>query len=84
MGAYASIDVDLQDLVATIFTLHEDGHDLANSDSEAGLDGRAVLLSRLTALGWLTPTERTAAVGHFNKGDGKQLLAILGGQTVGS
>lgn len=81
MGAYAEIDIDLQELLATILTVGTE-FDLDNPDSESGLDGRAVLLSRLTDLGWLTPTERRAALGHFNKGDGKPLLAILGGQTV--
>lgn len=78
MGAYASIDVDLQDLLATIATVGTE-YDLHDADSEDGLEGRAILFSRLTALGWLTPTERQAALRHFNKGDGKQLLAAIGG-----
>jgi len=56
MGAYANIDIDLQDLVATIDTVREE-YDLSNPDSFDGLDGRGILLSRLTALGWITPTE---------------------------
>lgn len=82
MGVYKDIDLDLQELVATIDTMREDGYILSNPDTEDGMDGRAVLLARLVALGWITPTERGAAVRHFSRGDGKSLLAILGGQTI--
>lgn len=56
MGSYANIDIDLQDLIATIDTVREE-YDLSNPDSFDGLDGRGILLSRLTSLGWITPTE---------------------------
>lgn len=56
MSMYSNIDIDLQELVATIDTVRAE-HDLSNPDSFDGLDGRAVLLSRLTDLGWVTPTE---------------------------
>jgi len=76
MGAYASIDIDLQDLLATIATVGEQ-YPISNPDSIDGLDGRAVLLSRLTDLGWLTPTEVTAARDAFSKGDGQRLLGLI-------
>lgn len=81
MGHYAAIDIDLQELLATVLTVGTE-FDLDNPDTESGLDGRAVLLSRLTDLGWLTPTERRAAVHQFNKGDGKALLQTIGGLTI--
>lgn len=80
MGAYAAIDIDLQELIATVQTVGSE-YNLADPDSDSGMEGRAVLLSRLTDLGWLTPTERDIALRHFSKGDGKPLLAILGGQS---
>ena len=83
MGHYAAIDIDLQELLATILTVGTE-FDLDNPDSESGMEGRAVLFSRLTDLGWITPTERRTALHHFNTGDGKPLLAILGGLTVGN
>jgi len=78
MGAFAAIDIDLQDLLATILTV-EDEYDIFNPDSDDALDGRAILFSRLTDLGWLTPTEREAARESFNQGDGKRLLSLIGG-----
>ena len=83
MGVYASIDIDLQELVATIATVGAE-YDLADPDSVDGMDGRGILLARLTALGWLTPTECDAARDSFNKGDGKRLLSLIGGRSVGS
>jgi len=56
MGAYSNIDVDLQDLVATVDTVREE-YDLSNPDSFDGLDGRGILLSRLSSIGWISPTE---------------------------
>jgi hypothetical protein len=76
---YSNIDIDLQDLIATIHTVAMD-HDIMDLDTEDGLDARAILLSRLTDLGWLTPTERQAARDSFNEGDGKRLLSLIGGQ----
>lgn len=80
MSKMAAIDIDLQDLLATIATVEEE-YDIYDGDGEDGLDGRAVLLSRLVDLGWLTPTEREAARESFNQGDGKRLLALIGGQS---
>lgn len=57
MGAYSNIDIDLQELVATIDTVRAE-HDLSNPDSSDGLEGRAILFSRLDSLGWVTPTEK--------------------------
>ena len=62
MSVYKDIDIDLQELVAVIDTMRSDGHILTELDSERGMDARGVLLSRLTALGWVTPTEATAHV----------------------
>lgn len=81
MGAMANIDIDLQDALATIQTVASE-YEIFNPDSDDALDGRAILFSRLAALGWIAPTERQAARDHFNRGDGKSLLAILGGQPV--
>lgn len=81
MSVYKDFDIDLQEMLATVLTVAS-GYDLDNPDSESGMEGRAVLLSRLLDLGWLTPTERRAALRHFNKGDGKPLLSLLGGLTV--
>ena len=81
MGAFSEIDIDLQDMLATIQTV-ADEYDIFNPDSDDAMDGRAILFSRLTSLGWITPTERGAAVRHFSRGDGQSLLAILGGQTI--
>lgn len=75
----AAIDIDLQDLIATVETMRDEGYDLANPDSEAGLDGRAVLMSRLSDLGWLTPTERIALRESYQTGDGMRLLSLIGG-----
>lgn len=82
MGAMARIDIDLQELLAVIDTMQADGYTLTELDSLDDLDARAILLSRLTGLGWITPTERQAARDSFDKGDGRRLLAILGGQQV--
>lgn len=82
MGMYSNIDIDLQELVATIETLRADGYNLGEMDSDAGLDARGVLLSRLTALGWLTPTEREVAQTAFNAGDGKRLLSLISGPPI--
>lgn len=82
MGAMANIDIDLQELLAVIDTMQADGYTLTELDSLDDLDARAILLSRLTGLGWITPTERQAARDSFDKGDGQRLLAILGGQQV--
>ncbi|MBT2587917.1 hypothetical protein [Arthrobacter sp. ISL-95] len=60
MSIYKDIDIDLQDLVATIDTVREE-YDLSNPDSFDGLDGRGILLSRLASLGWVTPTEARQA-----------------------
>ena len=81
MSAYSRIDVDLQELVATIATV-SDEYDISNPDSMDGLDGRAVLLSRLMDLGWMTPTHTEAARDSFAKGDGQRLLGLLGGERV--
>jgi hypothetical protein len=81
MGAYSNIDIDLQDMLATIETV-ADEHDIFNPDSDDALDGRAILFSRLTDLGWMSPTERQAARDSFNTGDGKRLLGLIGGQSV--
>jgi hypothetical protein len=81
MGMMSEIDIDLQDALATIQTVSAD-YDIFNPDSESALEGRAILLNRLTNLGWVTPTERAVALQHFKKGDGKPLLAILGGLQV--
>lgn len=78
MGKMAEIDIDLQDMLATVQTV-SDEYDIFNPDSEDALEGRAILLSRLVDLGWLTPTERSVALSHFNRGDGKPLLSLLGG-----
>jgi hypothetical protein len=59
MGAMANIDIDVQDLVATVATVQAE-YDLNDPDATDGLDGRGILLSRLTALGWITPTEANA------------------------
>ena len=83
MGAYAAIDIDLQELLATVLTVGSE-YDLDNPDTESGQEGRAVLYHRLVELGWLSPTERRIALDHFNRGDGKPLLHMLGGLTVGS
>jgi len=83
MGVCKDIDIDLQELVATVYTVATE-HDIFNADSEDGFDGRGILLARLTALGWLTPTECQAARDSFNRGDGKRLLSLIGGQPVGS
>jgi len=84
MGAYAEIDIDLQDLVATIETMRGEGLNLEDAESEAGLEARAILHSRLVDLGWLTPTERSASRRAFDRGDGQSLLALLGGASVGN
>ena len=81
MGAYARIDVDLQELIATVETVGAE-YDLANPDSDSGMEGRAILHSRLIDLGWLTPTERDACRRSFDTGDGQSLLILLGGATV--
>jgi len=83
MGAFAAIDIDLQDALATIQTVANE-YDIFNPDSDDAMDGRAVLYSRLVALGWLSPTECQAARDSFNQGDGKRLLSLIGGQSVGS
>jgi len=83
MSAYKDIDIDLQELIATVATVSAE-HDLANPDSEDGMDGRAVLHSRLIALGWLTPTERDACRRSFDTGDGQSLLVLLGGASIGN
>ena len=83
MGAYSDIDIELQELLATVLTVGTE-YDLDNPDTESGQEGRAVLFSRLTDLGWLTPTERRIALDHFNRGDGKPLLHMLGGLAVGN
>ncbi len=62
MSVYKDMDIDLQELVAVIDTMRSDGYTLTELDSENGLDARGVLLSRLAALGWVTPTEATAAL----------------------
>lgn len=81
MGAMANIDIDLQDLIATVATVQAE-YDIFNPDSDDALDGRAILFSRLASLGWISPTERQAGLDAFNRGDGKPLLAILGGRQV--
>lgn len=83
MSAMAAIDIDLQDLIATVYTVATE-HDIFNPDNEEGLDGRAILLSRLLDLGWLSPTERDAARNSFAKGDGQRLLNLLGGPSLPS
>ena len=60
MSVYKDIDVDLQELVAVVDTMRADGYTLTELDSVNGMDARGILLSRLTALGWVTPTEATA------------------------
>jgi hypothetical protein len=81
MGKMSEIDIDLQDLLATVQTV-ADEYDIFNPDSDDALDGRAILFSRLVDLGWLTPTERQVALDQFNRGDGKPLLQLLGGLKV--
>jgi hypothetical protein len=81
MGKMSDIDVDLQDALATIQTVASD-YDIFNPDSDNALEGRAILYSRLVDLGWLSPTERRVALDHFNGGDGKPLLQLLGGLKV--
>jgi len=81
MSKMSQIDIDLQELIATIDTVSAE-YDLTDPDSDDGLDGRAILLSRLLSLGWLTPTEREAARESFDMGDGKRLLSLIGGQSV--
>jgi hypothetical protein len=81
MGKMSEIDIDLQDLIATVATVSAE-YDIFNPDSDDALDGRAILFSRLTSLGWISPTERQAGLDAFNRGDGKPLLAILGGLQV--
>lgn len=83
MGVYSSIDIDLQDLLATIATVAEQ-YPINDPESMDGLDGRAVLLSRLDSLGWLTPTVVDASREAFAKGDGQRLLSLLGGAPVGN
>jgi hypothetical protein len=81
MGVYSSIDIDLQELLATVATVAEQ-YPINNPDSLDGLDGRAVLLSRLDSLGWLTPTVVEASREAFAKGDGQRLLSLIGGASV--
>lgn len=81
MGVYASIDIDLQELLATVATVQAE-YDIFNGESEDGLDGRAILLHRLTELGWITPTHRAGMRQAFDKADGKALLQLLGGVTA--
>ncbi|MDR6794848.1 phage portal protein BeeE [Pseudarthrobacter oxydans] len=81
MGKMSEIDIDLQDLLATIETVNAD-YDIFNPDSHDALEGRAILYSRMVSLGWLSPTERSVALDHFNRGDGKPLLSLLGGLQV--
>jgi hypothetical protein len=81
MGAMANIDIDVQDMISTVYTVATE-HEIFNPDSDDALDGRAILFSRLTSLGWISPTERQAGLDAFNRGDGKPLLAILGGLQV--
>ena len=83
MGIYKDIDIDLQDMLATVATV-SDEYDIFSSDSTSALDGRAVLHSRLIALGWLTPTERDACRRSFDTGDGQSLLVLLGGASIGN
>jgi hypothetical protein len=83
MGVYSNIDIDLQELVATIDTVGAE-YNLANPDSDDALDGRAILHSRLVELGWLTPTERDACRRSFDTGDGQSLLVLLGGASIGN
>jgi len=61
MGAFSNIDIDLQELVATMETVGAD-YDLNNPDSASGAEGRAILFSRLDSLGWVTPTEKRQQV----------------------
>lgn len=81
MGAFSAIDIDLQDLLATVATVNDE-YDIFDADSDDALDGRAILFSRLTDLGWLTPTERQAARESFDQGDGKRLLGLIGGSNA--
>lgn len=74
----SDVDIDLQDLLATIITV-SDQYEIFNPDHEDALEGRAILYSRMVSLGWLSPTERSVALDHFNRGDGKPLLSLLGG-----
>ena len=83
MGVYSDIDIDLQDMLATVATVVEE-YDIFVTDSDDALDGRAILHSRLVDLGWLTPTERSASRRAFDRGDGQALLALLGGAPVGN
>ena len=80
MGKMSDIDIEIQEMIATVYTVATE-HDIFNPDSDDALDGRAILLSRLLSLGWLTPTEREAARESFNMGDGKRLLSLIGGQS---
>lgn len=56
MSMMSSVDIDLQELLATVATVGSD-YDLFNPDSDDALDGRAILFSRLCDLGWISPTE---------------------------
>jgi hypothetical protein len=77
MGAYANIDIDVQDLLATILTVGSE-YDLDNPDSESGLDGRAILYHRIVELGWTSPTEQRAMRGRHGILDQRDRLDILG------
>ena len=83
MSAYKDIDIDLQELIATVETVGAE-YDLANPDSDSGMEGRAILHSRLIDLGWLTPTERIACRRSFDTGDGQSMLVLLGGASIGN
>lgn len=55
----AAIDIELQELVAVVETVAAE-YDVSNPDTMDGLDGRSILLTRLSDLGWISPTEAEA------------------------
>lgn len=82
MGAFANIDIELQELIATVQTVGGE-HDLANPDSDGGMDGRAVLYYRLVELGWLSPTEKRLASESYYAADSERLLGFIGSRETG-
>ena len=79
MGAFANIDIDVQELVRD-FT-HDDGHDLLTLDPESdeAADARGDLFDRLDSKGWVPPTLAAIVTEAIKSGDLPRAIELLSG-----